>query len=76
MRDMKKLSQKCWCPWCEQESVAKVADNGIGPYEYWGVKGVHVHYEIVTECCEEPAMHLNDYNRELEIDDLVDEYGY
>jgi len=28
-------------------------DNGIGPYEFWGDRGVHHDWQTVSGCCQE-----------------------
>jgi hypothetical protein len=41
-------------------------DNGIGPYEFWGSKGVHHDYCMESDCCE--AAVLDGNGRELDAD--------
>ena len=40
------------CSECGEECIPKVIDSGIGPYEYWGARGVDVRLEEVSPCCE------------------------
>jgi hypothetical protein len=39
------------CDSCGEGCTATVIDEGIGPYEYWGSKGVHHAYATVSPCC-------------------------
>lgn len=41
-----------WCKECKQECDVIDVDFGIGAYEYWGAKGVHVDIQAVSDCCE------------------------
>jgi len=36
-------------------------DMGIGPYEFWGYRGVHHDRAIVTSCCESPIKYAFEY---------------
>ena len=40
----------CICSECGKESFARVTDEGIGPYEYWGQRSVQ-HYWVVSSLC-------------------------
>lgn len=40
------------CSGCGQEVTSVTVDFGIGPYEYWGARGVDTRYEEVSPCCE------------------------
>lgn len=40
------------CDECGEECTAIVTDMGIGSYEYWGAKGVHHDWAVVSPCCE------------------------
>jgi len=40
------------CDSCGEPCTATVVDNGIGPYEFWGSRGVHHEYATVSPCCE------------------------
>lgn len=40
------------CFECGKPGSAHIEDFGIGPYEYWGAKGVHHDYQPVSDCCE------------------------
>lgn len=42
-----------WCVACKQECSVIDVDFGIGAYEYWGAKGVHVDIQAVSDCCED-----------------------
>lgn len=44
--------EKIRCACCGQACTVGKVDFGIGPYEFWGVKGVHHDERVVTECCE------------------------
>ena len=39
------------CPSCNRKAYLTVIDEGIGPYEFWGMPGWHHDYRVVTECC-------------------------
>lgn len=41
------------CPACGKQTQAHVEDQGIGAYEFWGARGIHHDYVIVSNCCEE-----------------------
>jgi len=40
------------CEECGGECTAVEKDFGIGPYEFWGDRGVHVDMRLVSPCCE------------------------
>jgi len=40
------------CSECGNACTATVIDDGIGPYEFWGERGVHHDYHQVSPCCE------------------------
>lgn len=40
------------CSECGEHTVGKVADFGIGPYEYWGQNCVDTQLCYVSVCCE------------------------
>ena len=48
------------CEACGEACEAKIEDQGIGPYEFWGQPGNDVRLVAVSSCCE---------------DDVVDEDG-
>jgi hypothetical protein len=39
------------CSDCGRYVRAVVIDNGIGPYEFWGQRGVHHDYVQASPCC-------------------------
>lgn len=41
-----------WCTECKQSCTEVIIDEGIGPYEFWGARGVHVDKRVVSSCCE------------------------
>jgi hypothetical protein len=41
------------CPLCKKECTPIRIDDGIGPYEWWGFKGIHHDWRIVSDCCHE-----------------------
>lgn len=43
-----------FCGACGQEDSGHVQDFGIGPYEFWGQKGVDTRLEWVSTCCDAP----------------------
>ena len=44
------------CDCCGHEAEPVKVDMGIGPYEFWGARGVHHDYQTVTKCCEVNAV--------------------
>lgn len=46
----------CRCSECGEDSVARIVDNGIGEYEYWGAMGRDSQLEVETVCCDAPAL--------------------
>jgi hypothetical protein len=40
------------CTECGESCVGKIADFGIGPYEYWGQQCVDTQLCLVSQCCE------------------------
>lgn len=40
------------CSDCGNACTAKMVDMGIGPYEFWGDRGVHTDWQAVSPCCE------------------------
>ena len=40
------------CMDCGEECDFYMEDMGIGSYEYWGAKGVDVHWVEVSCCCD------------------------
>lgn len=58
------------CSECKKISHGKVVDEGIGPYEYQGMKGVDVNLCLVSECCEAPL--LDDKGKEVYYGDQED----
>jgi len=41
------------CSCCGEECETHRADDGIGPYEYWGFRGVNHDYYEASNCCGE-----------------------
>ncbi len=41
-----------YCERCEEPCSPAFVDFGIGPYEYWGFKGVDKRIEVASDCCE------------------------
>lgn len=39
------------CEGCGNFCQATVVDMGIGPYEFWGERGVHHDYHDLSPCC-------------------------
>jgi hypothetical protein len=58
------------CPACGKKCEGHKEDFGIGAYEYWGARGTHHDYRIVSDCCEEEMTDVS--SDELEPDDTVD----
>lgn len=40
------------CSDCGRACTATMVDFGIGPYEFWGDRGVHHDYHAASPCCE------------------------
>ncbi len=40
------------CTECGAEADGVTVDEGIGSYEYWGMRGTHHDYRTVSKCCE------------------------
>ena len=40
------------CESCGEECTAICVDDGIGPYEFWGERGVQHDYRWASPCCE------------------------
>lgn len=49
------------CKECGQECRPVRRDFGIGPYEYWGSRGVDTNYQWVSPCCECDIMDPEEY---------------
>lgn len=60
------------CRNCGKPCRAILVDMGIGPYEFWGARGVDKRMVPVSPCCEEdvvevqlpchvPCLHFGDY---------------
>lgn len=47
---------KGYCSACHEECVGIQVDFGIGPYEYWGCKGVDRDVHWMSMCCEEEIL--------------------
>ena len=54
--DPKDDHPKGYCAGCHEYVTGTYIDYGIGEYEYWGYKGVHVDLELVSPCCEEELL--------------------
>jgi hypothetical protein len=40
------------CSLCGLSCTGKWYDEGIGPYEFWGMKGTDRRWEFLSDCCE------------------------
>jgi len=40
------------CLACKQPCTTHEVDFGIGPYEYWGCRGVDHDWQTVSTCCD------------------------
>lgn len=54
------------CKCCEKPCEVVAIDFGIGAYEYWGAKGVHVDIQEVSECCEDDYWTGEEYQEYLD----------
>jgi len=43
---------KYYCGECGKECKTVERDFGIGAYEFWGARSVHVNIQTVSECCD------------------------
>ncbi|RLA58349.1 MAG: hypothetical protein DRQ89_15475, partial [Epsilonproteobacteria bacterium] len=41
-----------WCGTCGKECDARIVDEGIGHYEFWGRKGIDTRLCLVSDCCD------------------------
>jgi hypothetical protein len=57
------------CPQCNRSCYLTVIDEGIGPYEFWGMPGFHHDYRVVSDCCWEPIEGY--FPEDLKEDDYV-----
>jgi hypothetical protein len=48
-----------WCSDCGKECSSTQIDEGIGPYEFWGARGVHHDWVTVSDCCEAEILESN-----------------
>ena len=46
------------CSSCKQPCYEKDVDMGIGPYEYWGQDHVHHDWQIVSNCCHQTIIEV------------------
>jgi hypothetical protein len=42
------------CSLCGETCDIRGVDEGIGPYEFWGIKGTDVQIVAASSCCSEP----------------------
>lgn len=54
------------CTKCNQPCEVIKVDFGIGPYEYWGARGIDTFIVAVSNCCEATATHANGWPVTLE----------
>lgn len=40
-----------YCEECQEECKVVSEDVGIGPYEFWGIRGVDIRIIPVSDCC-------------------------
>jgi hypothetical protein len=52
VRTRRAMSERLICSDCGLECNVKRVDFGIGPYEYWGHRGVDVQMRDCSDCCE------------------------
>ena len=77
---MGKTIGKGYCPECDKDVNAAAVDFGIGPYEYWGARGVHRDIHICCEECDEPLEDFDEiepdyFDRFNEDEDYFDRYN-
>jgi len=59
------------CESCGNDCIAKVVDNGIGSYEYWGSWGTDVRLAVESNCCDADC--IDEKGNIITVDD-VEEY--
>lgn len=52
------------CTACGHKCTLVLVDHGIGPYEFWGAKGIDVDEQWSSNCCEADVTELADWVRE------------
>jgi hypothetical protein len=45
-----------YCVYCNKPCTCKIINEGIGNYEYWGVKSYDKQLVVVSSCCGEPCI--------------------
>ena len=61
--------EDAYCCECGEPCSVVWTDEGIGVYEYWGARGVHVDWQASSSCCE---AEVTDTKPEQEIEDDQD----
>jgi hypothetical protein len=46
-----RYNRTLYCGYCKHACGVKWEDHGIGPYEYWGARGVDSQIVAVSDCC-------------------------
>jgi len=64
-----------WCENCQEETECIPEDQGIGAYEFWGVKGVDKQMVMVCTKCEE-VVEYSYAEYKADQDDLRADYLY
>lgn len=59
---------KYYCGECGNTCDTVRLDFGYGPYEAWGVKGVHENFQTVSKCCEEVVYEDEELTEEVHFD--------
>lgn len=60
-----------YCGECGKECSARLVDEGIGPFEFWGSRGTHHEYVVVSSCCEATVYEDKDLTLEYYATDLI-----
>lgn len=65
------MTQKLICTSCGNTCGAVSIDDGIGPYEYEGQRGIHHNFITVSDCCE--AAILDEFGSTYELPALTED---
>lgn len=66
----KRYAYEGTCPACNKKTKCHVEDFGIGSFEFWGARGVHHDYVLVSNCCREAVDDVETFELEPEPDDF------
>lgn len=61
------MNDKYYCGDCGKECDWQTLDYGIGAYEFWGSRGVHVNMQTVSTCCEGDVFRDSELEERMEV---------